>query len=185
VETLAQRLNDAGYTTTLIYNDLPMEKALERNINRFIETQRLVDPEYHLDNEYKPLQTYLDLRGSDSFDRCETYSNDVERGHEPVRLESLPDNGERVLRLRGSGTAHDTRRVGQKGRGTGENSSRITPQTTEAPEGAFLCHQTAKTCKLWRQSGARTSRQRCGGVTTLRHSMSGKKLTSGNLIAQL
>jgi hypothetical protein len=97
IERVATTLKKSGYTTYLIYNGLPMERAMQRNIGRINTTRRLIDPEHLLDYEYKLLQTYLDLKERELFDGCEAYSNDVVGGEEAVRLESFTPGGAGIL----------------------------------------------------------------------------------------
>ncbi|MDR1620253.1 MAG: zeta toxin family protein [Clostridiales bacterium] len=45
IRGIADTLRNNGYTTRFISVELPTEKALERNVNRFNEKRRLIDPE--------------------------------------------------------------------------------------------------------------------------------------------
>ena len=45
IEKIINRLKDNGYNTTLVLNDLPIEKALQRSIGRYKSTGRLVAPQ--------------------------------------------------------------------------------------------------------------------------------------------
>lgn len=103
IRALAADLRTHGYTTHLILNELPIEKAMERNNNRYRETGRLVNPKYLMNIGNKPIRTFLELQQEGAFDNYERYSNDVERGFAPVPiLERHPGRG-RVLRHGGSG----------------------------------------------------------------------------------
>ena len=103
IRELAQQLKKHGYTTTLILNELPIEKALERNNNRYNETGRLVRPDYLLSVGNKPIKTYLELQGEGVFDGYERYSNDVNRGEAPFRVLEADKERPVVLRRGGSG----------------------------------------------------------------------------------
>jgi len=45
------------YSVTLVLNDLPIEKALERDISRFEATGRIVEPKILLSCGYNPTAT--------------------------------------------------------------------------------------------------------------------------------
>lgn len=88
--------NSKGYSVTLVLNDLPIEKALERDISRFEETGRLVDPKVLLECGYNPIETYKELKKRGMCDGYEIYSNDVERGERARLVESLSRSVGRV-----------------------------------------------------------------------------------------
>lgn len=125
IRALAEDLKANGYTTTLILNELPIEKALERNNNRYNETGRLVRPDYLLSVGNKPIRTYLELQGEGVFDGYERYSNDVNRGEAPFRVLEADKERPVVLRRGGSGgqafdgvsgTAEGTARSSENGK---------------------------------------------------------------------
>ena len=124
IRELAQQLKKHGYTTTLILNELPIEKALERNNNRYNETGRLVRPDYLLSVGNKPIKTYLELQGEGVFDGYERYSNDVNRGEAPFRVLEADKERPVVLRRGGSGRQTsdgdiiETGRADSRGEGT-------------------------------------------------------------------
>lgn len=132
IRELAQQLKKHGYTTTLILNELPIEKALERNNNRYNETGRLVRPDYLLSVGNKPIRTYLELQGEGVFDGYERYSNDVNRGEAPFRVLEADKERPVVLRRGGSGRQTsdgdiiETGRAGSSGEGT-EIAPQISP----------------------------------------------------------
>lgn len=133
IRELAQQLKKHGYTTTLILNELPIEKALERNNNRYNETGRLVRPDYLLSVGNKPIRTYLELQGEGVFDGYERYSNDVNRGEAPFRVLEADKERPVVLRRGGSGRQTsdgdiiETGRAGSSGEGT-----KVAPQFSPA-----------------------------------------------------
>jgi len=84
VERLLLQLKAEGYRVTLVLNDLPIERAAQRNMARFRETGRLVGHRYLIGIGSRPKETYLKLR--DAADEHAHYSNDVARGQAPVHL---------------------------------------------------------------------------------------------------
>ena len=104
IQNLLSLFKEHNYNAELILNELPLEKALERNLNRFKETGRLVDPKFLIEVGYSPVETYEILKKEGEFDGYERYSNDVERGQKPILLESIERRGS-ILRLRDGGRA--------------------------------------------------------------------------------
>lgn len=82
-------LRAAGYHVTLVYNDLPIEKAVERAIRRFRADGRLVDPDYVWSVDERPKQTYLRIRST--VDDHALYSTDVAPGARPRYLGGTRD----------------------------------------------------------------------------------------------
>jgi predicted ABC-type ATPase len=83
LERIVRQLKTAGYAVHLHHVDLPLEKAAARVVERFLRTNRFVDPEYVLSLGLKPWETYNKLKKEVT--SYEAYSNDVGRG-EPPRL---------------------------------------------------------------------------------------------------
>lgn len=78
------RLKDAGYDVHLRLVDLPIEKTIERAVNRYRETGRLVPIEY-ITNEvgYRPVQNYVIMEKKGIFASYEAISTDVKYGEKP------------------------------------------------------------------------------------------------------
>lgn len=86
IRKLTLELKAKGYTTHLVLNEIPIEKAFQRNIGRYNETGRLVPPDYLLSVGNQPIRTYVELEKEGIFDDYERYSNDVRRGDVPIRV---------------------------------------------------------------------------------------------------
>jgi hypothetical protein len=82
---------------------LPTEKALERNVNRFNEKRRLIDPELTVSVGDKPTRTYFKLKQEGAFDTYERYSTDGERGRPAVKILEGERAGGEILRHGGGG----------------------------------------------------------------------------------
>ena len=82
-------LRSAGYRVTLILADLPIEKAVDRAIKRFMTTGRLVDPDYVWSVGNRPRENYLTLRRL--ADESAFYSTDVPPGQRPRRIGGARD----------------------------------------------------------------------------------------------
>lgn len=83
-------LQQAGYHVTLVLNDLPIEKAAQRNMLRFRQTGRLVSHDYLMGIGSRPRDAYDSLR--EIANAHAHYSNDVARGQPP-----LHQGGDRLL----------------------------------------------------------------------------------------
>ena len=94
------RLKAAGYDVHLRLVDLPIEKTIERAVNRFRETGRLVPIDY-ITNEvgYRPVQNYVIMEKKGIFASYEAISTDVKYGEKPQPItteeviERLNDRG--------------------------------------------------------------------------------------------
>ncbi|MDR0841154.1 MAG: hypothetical protein LBN26_07230 [Christensenellaceae bacterium] len=86
IRNIATLLHKKGYTAHLILNELPIDKAMERNNSRYQETGRLVSPKILMDVGNKPIRTFLELEQEGVFDGYERYTNDVERGAAPEKV---------------------------------------------------------------------------------------------------
>ena len=75
---------DNGYSVYLHLNELPINKAVGRAINRFIETGRFIPPEVLFDYQDKPTQNFNELKErGDLIDGYSHYSNDVAKWQKP------------------------------------------------------------------------------------------------------
>lgn len=81
------KLKEAGYDVHLRLVDLPIEKTIERAVNRYRETGRLVPIDY-ITNEvgYKPVQNYVIMEKKGLFASYEAISTDVKYGEKPKEL---------------------------------------------------------------------------------------------------
>lgn len=94
------RLKAAGYDVHLRLVDLPIEKTIERAVNRFRETGRLVPIDY-ITNEvgYRSVQNYVIMEKKGIFASYEAISTDVKYGEKPQPItteeviERLNDRG--------------------------------------------------------------------------------------------
>ena len=82
-------LRAAGYRVTLILADLPIEKAVDRAIKRFMTTGRLVDPDYVWSIGNRPRENYMSFRRL--ADESAFYSTDVPPGQRPRRIGGARD----------------------------------------------------------------------------------------------
>ena len=89
---IIQKLRDNEYEVTLVLNDLPIEKALQRSISRYNMTGRLVRPEIILKCGYNPVETYKEIKEKELCDGYEVYSNDVNFGEQPILIERKQTN---------------------------------------------------------------------------------------------
>lgn len=82
-------LHDEGYAVHLVLNELPVEKTADRAMQRWVSSGRFVDPHYIV-NEVgdRPLATYEALKADPEISTHWRYSNDVERGQPPQRIEA-------------------------------------------------------------------------------------------------
>lgn len=79
------------YECHLHLNELSIEKALIRCMERFRNTGRYIAPEYILGVGTKPKENFEILKESGKYKSYSRWSNDVEYGEKPILLESYPD----------------------------------------------------------------------------------------------
>lgn len=78
---------DKGYSVYLHLNELPIEKALGRMLNRLLTDGRYILPEYPLETVgNKPSAVFEILKSEEVADGYSKWSNDVEYGKDPVLL---------------------------------------------------------------------------------------------------
>lgn len=87
-----RKLGEAyGYECHLHINELPLEKAIVRSMERYKNTGRYISPEYIIEVGTKPRDNFLTLKESGKYESYSRWSNDVEFGEKPILLESYPD----------------------------------------------------------------------------------------------
>lgn len=89
VTSLLDAFTEAGYNVNVSYVDLPLDKSLERSVDRFYETGRLVDPRYIQTIGRKPAENYEALRDEQKYTSYTAYDNNVERGQEAEVIERV------------------------------------------------------------------------------------------------
>ncbi len=105
VTKITDGLHEARYKVHLLLNDLPPEKAAQREVARFENNGRFVDPHYVLNVVgTNPRKTYDIVKAHPAIVDYAAYSNDVPRGERPRLLE------------RGEGAAGRARGPGRGGR---------------------------------------------------------------------
>ena len=133
------RLKAAGYDVHLRLVDLPIEKTIERAVNRFRETGRLVPIDY-ITNEvgYRPVQNYVIMEKKGIFASYEAISTDVKYGEKPQPItteeviERLNDRGyglQQEENIRGNRLEERSNRGGSDNRVTIDNNLYESAQT--------------------------------------------------------
>lgn len=118
-------LASQGYEVYLHFNELPVEKAMDRTSTRFLDEGRFVDPKYVEEVGLRPSQTYDTLKGYEKVSGYSKISNDVARGESPVVIEQSG-------RLPGRGVREETRgSEGTPPRGR-ESDSQLTKEKSSA-----------------------------------------------------
>src|SRR5699024_3778458 len=93
IRSIANDLKSNGYRVELYLNELPADKAARRAVQRFMDTGRLLNPEYVRGVGDLPTQTYEALKQEGVFDHYVWKNNDVEFGQEPRLIEDfIPEN---------------------------------------------------------------------------------------------
>lgn len=87
IKELIDHLKSKGYDVYLHHNDVPIEEAKMRAVNRFRENGRFVDPNYIHEVGSTPKETYATLRTYEGLKGFSQVSNHVTRGEKPVILE--------------------------------------------------------------------------------------------------
>ncbi len=108
ITKIIDKLKGNGYKITLVLNDLPVEKALDRSVSRYKSTGRLVSPEIILECGYNPVETYNKIKEMGLCDGYEVYSNDVEFGQQPILIEKTNINEGRIGRTERNWQKSDT-----------------------------------------------------------------------------
>ncbi len=105
---LVEKINkfrDGGYSVHLHLNELPMNKSLGRMLNRFLTDGRFIDPKTSYKYQNKPSAVFdrvINTKG-DLLDGYSKYSNDVERGQDPVFIKGT-ENIQEAYKGRDKGT---------------------------------------------------------------------------------
>ncbi len=81
------RLAAAGYRIRLYLNELPLDKAAARMLERTRRTGRFIDPDYLSQVGNRPREVFEALKRHPAVDYYEWRSNDVPRGSEPRLIE--------------------------------------------------------------------------------------------------
>ena len=140
------KLKEAGYDVHLRLVYLPLEKSIERAVNRYRETGRLV-PLSYIANEVglNPLYNYVTMKEKGLFKSYEAVSTDVKYGQKPKQLtdEELARLVQGTIlqesNLQGSGLVSRSER-GRTGDNRGKiayNQSSNYHQDEETPRGEF------------------------------------------------
>lgn len=138
------RLKAAGYDVHLRLVDLPIEKTIERAVNRFRETGRLVPIDY-ITNEvgYRPVQNYVIMEKKGIFASYEAISTDVKYGEKPQPItteeviERLNDRGyglQQEENIRGN-------RLEERSNRGGSDNRVVYQGEANAPRGQFRIDQ--------------------------------------------
>ena len=115
IEDLLTTLKAAGYETHLHYVDLPAEKAKQRTVTRFVETNRAVSIPYLESIGDNPRKTFDKLRDrTDLADAEREVSNDVPFGEKPRFI---------YERKRGEASSPEAARARRLGRRSGEDGA--------------------------------------------------------------
>ena len=128
-------LKDAGYDVHLRLVYLPLEKTVERAVNRYRETGRLVPLDYVVNEVgYKPLQNYVIMKEKGLFKSYEAVSSEVKYGEKPKLLEDteIRELVSRQIRQESNAEGNDGLAPRSVGRGT-ENNREI----EATPRGKF------------------------------------------------
>ncbi len=91
-----KRLHTNGYDIKVVFNDIPYDVAIERNISRFRngKTKRLV-PIYNITNNDNDIhRSYDELIGMDEVSGGMVFSNDVPFGQKPKTIKKDKDSEE-------------------------------------------------------------------------------------------
>ncbi len=86
------KLTDLGYSVDVVLAQLPLEKALQRNMSRYEQGKakgnaRLVRPDLINGQEGKPIDTYEQLKESNLITNYGAWSTDVNYGEKPILIE--------------------------------------------------------------------------------------------------
>ena len=87
VKRAAQVAKAKGATVYLHSMELPFDDTFQRMLLRFLDTGRLINPEYLIGVGDKPSATYETLKDEDIFNGKAQYDNNVERGQPPILTE--------------------------------------------------------------------------------------------------
>lgn len=115
-------LEAAGYEVNIHYVDLPIEESISRNVTRYYEDGRLVDPRRTIEVEGKPLEVFLSLEENGGFNGYQAYDNFVPRGEQAIPLETEELRKSGVVR---SGRGQVSRQTGEEARSQAESREEI------------------------------------------------------------
>ncbi|MBU6430553.1 MAG: zeta toxin family protein, partial [Cyanobacteria bacterium REEB65] len=87
VDELLKSYAEAGYEVHLHFVELPIEKALQRALTRYIETGRLLDPAYISGIDHLPAKAFDELKSRPYVRSYEKVSTDVPFGEPPIVTE--------------------------------------------------------------------------------------------------
>lgn len=89
VEKYITALKALDYKVYLHYNELPINKAIGRVLNRFLEEGRFIDPKIIYNYGDKVARVYENIKTKgDLIDGYSKFNNDVKRGEKPRLIES-------------------------------------------------------------------------------------------------
>ena len=139
------RLKAAGYDVHLRLVDLPIEKTIERAVNRFRETGRLVPIDY-ITNEvgYRPVQNYVIMEKKGIFASYEAISTDVKYGEKPQPItteEVIERLNDRGYGLQQEENIRGNRLEERSNRGGSDNRVVYNQGEANAPRGQFRIDQ--------------------------------------------
>ena len=134
-------LEAAGYEVHLKLMYLPVEETVDRAVNRYRATGRLVPLDYVI-NEVglKPLETYVKMKEKGLFKSYEAFSNEVEYGQDPKPITEEDINvilGSNQHRLQQDEIQGRNRLDERSVRGRNDNRGLSFNQDNEAPRGVF------------------------------------------------
>lgn len=114
-----------GYSVYLHLNKLPMNKSLGRMLNRFLTDGRFLDPIISFKYQNKPTEVFdriIKTKG-EFLDGYSEYSNDVERGQDPIFIRGTENIQEAYKRTDKRISETDSENVRESGRNRGLSNS--------------------------------------------------------------
>ena len=125
VEQYLNHAKDYGYDVHLHLNELPGSKATGRNLSRYFETGRFIDPDTTAKYGNKPTEVYAEMKARGDISGYSRWNNDVERGKRPYLIEISEVNrayGEFSDTWRASSGTNPEGSIGANTQGTNANS---------------------------------------------------------------
>lgn len=137
IDRLLKLYSEGGYEVHLHFVDLPVEKAVQRSITRYVETGRLLDPYYVEAIDHLPGKVYDELKGRPYVRSYERISTDVPFGQPSPVIEQ---GGPGADGLRGSGAGRGTPGHGEAEEGSPLALGDTAPRGWENADAAIYGH---------------------------------------------
>lgn len=90
LKKLLDNFSDNGYTIEVVFGDIPLEKSLQRNLNRHLQGEpRLVPPTVAINSEMNIFENLSKILNHNAVTGGEIYNNDVPFGKKPELLKKF------------------------------------------------------------------------------------------------